>query len=259
MSVCDPSQSVKLKLTTQIHAASQTRLGKLHLGDKSFLWAFGIVHNIRTVGTDGFGLSQWSAFHWNFTQKYLLTTPEFLGYDGPSPQLFPKGYLFSFWSWTKLIVPIFPIIHFLTISPSEATASGQDFCFPFCPPRYTMRQTHILMQCPGMWHCTVSHIWNTYIPELHSHPWNTFSILLWHLELNITSHTDVIVSSCVWLTVYSRPIFLFFKIIHSYYKYVIFLIKEEWMQVCIWIHETYAREFEISDIIGILCLKKRGA
>lgn len=31
---------------------------------------------------------------------------------------------------------------------------------------------------------------------------------------------------------------------------MIFLNKEAWMQVCTWIKETYAREFEISDIIG---------
>lgn len=43
---------------------------------------------------------------------------------------------------------------------------------------------------------------------------------------------------------------LFFKIIRSYYKSVIFLIKGACMQVRTWIKESYGREYEISDIIG---------
>ena len=84
--------------------------------------------------------------------------------------------------------------------PSEATVPWPDFLLSSLSSTMAVQDRHLTDKVP--WYVSpYGHIWKAYIliPTLYSHPWNTFSILLWHLESNITSHTDV--SNCVSLCV----------------------------------------------------------
>lgn len=100
------------------------------------------------------------------------------------------------------------------------------------------------------------HIWKTYIliPILHSHPRNTFSILLWHLELNITSHTDVsnCLSLCVMDSVFLTNITFLQRLFnHTFNMWSFWLKGHVYKYVQVYMNKKpYVRELEISDIIG---------
>lgn len=160
MSVYDPAQYVKLKLHTHIHASlSDSWLRELHLGDRSFLRAFGSVHTVITncrnrwlwvITGKCFPLKLYSEVF-----NTISKIPQ-IQWMSHIPNFLRMGYLLStFWYWTKMVVSVFPTIHLLPISPfwgrsSPARASASCSVLGYGTG---MSTTSVV---PGMWHCTIT-------------------------------------------------------------------------------------------------------
>ena len=122
MSVYDPAQYVRVMLNTRIRASlSDSWLRELHLGDKSFLWAFGSVHTILTNCRNRWlWVITGKCFPLKLSSKVLNTISKIpqIQWVSHIPNFLWIGYLCPhFWYWTRIVVPVFPTIHLLLISP----------------------------------------------------------------------------------------------------------------------------------------------
>lgn len=209
MSVYDPARYMKLKHHTHIHASlSDSWLRELHLGDRSFLWAFG---SVRTIITNCRNRWLWVIAGKCFPLKLYseVSSPKFLKCNEcPISPTFFRWAVYSSPSGTgprsSTCFPCFP--HY----PYPAQQSllrpqlpGQGFCFPFCLREW---DSHVYyhIQCL-VWGTAPSHLeyFSSYTAQP---PWECFlhiTMTSW-VGHNLTHRCDCLslcVISIVFLTI----------------------------------------------------------